>query len=162
VTIDQIIHSVLDEEGGIKDVGDGKGVTRFGQTPQWLSDNGFKPPETRDEAGINYAVWMGRTKLMRVCERDWYVGWLVTDFSVHGGEHAAARILQKALNVPADGIIGPKTLAAIPVDSVKFRRKLLAAFNTNYYRLLGSKQVDRRESAGGWGNRIARKIEALP
>jgi lysozyme family protein len=162
MTIDQIIQSVLDEEGGIKDVGDGKGLTRYGQTPQWLSDNGFKKPESRDEAGINYAVWMGRTKLMRVCERDWYVGWLVTDFGVHGGEHASARILQKALGVVVDGLIGPKTLGAIPIDSTKFRRKLLAAFNSEYYRLLGSDKVDRRQWANGWGNRIARKIEALP
>lgn len=41
------------------------------------------------------------------------IDYLYFDMSVNGGPHRAAVILQKSLGVVADGVLGPKTLAAL-------------------------------------------------
>jgi lysozyme family protein len=92
MTIDQIIERILDHEGGIKDVGDGKGVTRFGQTPGWLSEHGLPKPYTPEEAGINYAVVFERFRIADVIRKDWFVGYVLADMAVHFGEGTAIRV----------------------------------------------------------------------
>lgn len=81
--VDAAIARILEDEGGVQDVGDGKGVTRYGQTQLWLDDNGFVPPTSVADAAMNYATWMERTRLADLCARDALVGYLVTDWAVH-------------------------------------------------------------------------------
>ena len=63
-----IIDKILQREGGVADVGDGKGVTRFGQTPEWLETFGLEPPQTRADAAVNYHSWLDRTGLIGLCD----------------------------------------------------------------------------------------------
>lgn len=162
MTVDDVIGKVLDDEGGIKDVGDGKGVTRFGMTPQFLSDHGLTPPTTRAEAHTNYAIWLGRIGVTAVIQRDGYVGWLLADMCVHHGATQAVKILQRTLGVPDDGKLGPQTINAVPVNSPHFAKRLVAARVRFYGELLASEAVDRRRWAKGWLNRVSRQIEAIP
>jgi hypothetical protein len=61
--LDALIERLLDREGGVADVGDGKGITRFGQTPEWLEQFGLPAPTTRAEAAVNYKRWLDLVKL---------------------------------------------------------------------------------------------------
>jgi lysozyme family protein len=162
MTIDDVIGKILDHEGGIADVGDGKGITRFGQTPQWLKTHCLPKPYSPEEAGINYAVVFERFRIADVIRKDWFTGYVLADMAVHFGEGAAIRCLQEALGVSADGVIGPKTLAALPSDSTHFRIKFLAAKGRRLGRLLESEKIDRREFAAGWTDRHMDQLEMLP
>jgi len=158
------IEAILQSEGGIADVHDGKGETRFGQTPSWLETHGLPKPANADQAFANYALWMSRLKLDALCALDEWTGYLVTDMAVHFGEVTAIRTLQRALGVKDDGVIGPHTLAryqAVAGTRV-FRQKLLAQKGRAYGDLLASTSVDRRQWARGWMNRLAQQIEGMP
>lgn len=158
------IDRILQDEGGIKDVGDGKGVTRFGQTPTWLDDNGFVPPANAADAAVNYAAWMTRFQFDRVSELDRFVGWMLADFAVHSGEREGVKGLQRALGVKDDGVLGPITLQAVRVaaGSHLLARKLLSQRMRYVGKLLGSDKTDRRKWAHGWLNRLADHVEELP
>jgi lysozyme family protein len=161
--VDQVIADLLEDEGGVKDVGDGKGITRWGQTPGWLQDHGFVPPTSAADAAVNYGRWMKQTRLAELCGRDAYIGWVVTDFAVLSGVVTAVTALQRACNVAADGALGPVTLAAVtPERSARIARRLLQIKVETFGALVSSKKVDRREWARGWFNRIGRQIVRLP
>lgn len=163
-TVQRVVEKILDAEGGISDVGDGKGVTRFGQTPQWLTDNGLPKPETREDALHNYGVWMQRFKLSDLCEVDEWAGWIVADTATNFGERTAIKMLQRALAVIADGVIGRETLHRFTsvAGTRTFRTRLLASKGRAYGDLLASELPDRRKFARGWMNRLGEQIESLP
>jgi lysozyme family protein len=155
-----VIARILLREGGVADVGDGKGATSYGQTPGWLADWGFQTPENDVQAAVNYRRWMQLLRLDQVCELDLELGDGVADFAVHSGHTESIRALQRAVNVPADGVIGPATLAAIQKapqgTAVRFECQRLRFVG----KLLGSKKIDRRKYASGWCNRLADRIES--
>lgn len=163
MTTADVIQKILDDEGGIADVGDGKGVTAFGQTPDWIKDNGFPAPTSRDQAGQNYAQWMVKTRLLDVCQIDGFIGWVVTDMAVHFGLSTAVKVLQRSLGVTADGVIGPQTLNALDhANAHQFARTIVAAKGVEYGRVLSNPAKDNRPYAKGWLTRLGRQIQALP
>lgn len=159
----QVIDRILDFEGGIADVGDGVGVTRFGQTDAWLEKYGFARPKDRGEAAWNYEAWMVVERLDKVCAIDASVGFVVTNWAVHAGEKAAIRGLQTVLDVEPDGRIGPITLRALRDTEPHWRVAMfvLAAQARHYGSLLGSPSTDRRKWARGWLNRLATVLEQV-
>ena len=97
---DEIIRRILDREGGVADVGDGKGVTRWGQTPGWLSDFDLPTPTNEAEAAENYATWLRVTGLERLLQpRADALADTVIDLAVHSGHVTAIKSLQKAVGV---------------------------------------------------------------
>ncbi|SFL93699.1 glycoside hydrolase family 108 protein [Nitrosomonas communis] len=84
---------------------------------------------------------------------------LLVDSGVHSDPRTAVHWLQTALSVVADGVIGPKTLAAIAAtDQNKLYRKVLAARVRHLGRLITN---DPKQSvfAAGWMNRMAEFVE---
>jgi lysozyme family protein len=157
------ITRILAHEGGIADVGDGMGVTRFGQAPAWLEEWGLPIPADAREAALNYGEWMGRTGLADLCDVDDDLGYLVTDWAVHSGLRVAVQALQRLVGVSADGVIGPLTLAAVEAaHRRRLVRQVVGAQARFFGALLASDTVDRRKWARGWLNRLADKIEAIP
>lgn len=157
------ITRILAHEGGIADVGDGMGVTRFGQTPAWLEQWGLPIPTDAREAALNYAEWMGRIGLADLCDIDGDLGYLVTDWAVHSGHQTAIRELQRLVGVATDGVIGPITLAAVEQAGRRMLiRRFVGARGRHLGSLLASETVDRRKWARGWLNRLADLIEAIP
>lgn len=157
-----ILTRVIAREGGIADVGDGSGLTRFGQTPAWLRTFGFAPPTTADEALANYQTWLVRTRLIGLCDAPDVLADAVIDWAVNAGHTTAIAALQRALGVHVDGILGPETQAAIEradrrrigarvvAAKVRFRGVLIAGNPANYAKF-----------ARGWLTRDAEQIEAL-
>lgn len=108
--IGYVIAKILSDEGGIADVGDGKGLTSHGQTPDWLKRYGLPFPETPAQAATNYERWLEITRIDAVVGWDVTVGHLVADWAIHSGETPAVRALQRAIGVTPDGRLGPVTL----------------------------------------------------
>lgn len=167
-TIDQrtralaIIDTVFGFEGGVADVGDGKGVTRWGQTPAWLKRWGLPIPTTRDEARSNYLRWLELSRLVALCAHDGPLALIVIDWCVHSGETIPIRAMQHALGVTADGIIGPKTIAALEAaDRNAIARKVLARRVAHGTKLVSDYPQDYQRYVEGWGNRWAELIERL-
>lgn len=111
--VDEIIAKIISREGGVADVGDGKGVTRWGQTPRWLTDFNLPIPTDATEAAENYAEWLRVTGLEALISRGVLLADVVIDWAVHSGHVTAIKALQGVLGVTADGMIGPQTLTAI-------------------------------------------------
>lgn len=161
--LDIVIGYILEREGGIADVGDGKGVTRWGQTAGWLQQFGLPTPTTREEAAANYARWAARTRIAEIIYWDPSVGDLVADFAIHSGEGEGIAALQRAIGVADDGVIGPVTLNALRCTNPESVAKKVLAERTRFLGgLLASTKTDRRKWARGWLNRIAAQIESLP
>jgi lysozyme family protein len=81
----------------------------------------------------------------------------VFDFAVNAGPGRSAKILQTAVGVPADGAIGPITLAAVNAqDPVELIEKFSQA-KEDFYRSLNTFETFGK----GWLNRVsAVKIKA--
>jgi lysozyme family protein len=85
------------------------------------------------------------------------IDYLVFDFAVNAGVGRSAKILQTAVGVPADGGIGPITLAAVKAqDPAELVQKFSDAKET-FYRSLNTFDTFGK----GWLNRVAAvKIKA--
>lgn len=157
-----ILNRVLDDEGGIGQVAGEAWVTRFGQTPQWLQDFGFTAPETRDEAMANYKTWLVRTRLIGLCDEPDSLAWGVIDWAVNSGHRPAIVALQRALGVPADGVLGPETQQALEQsDRLHAAARVVAARARHYGKIVTGDAARYGRYAHGWMNRLAGHIEAL-
>ena len=160
---DVLITRVLEAEGGVKDIGDGAGVTRYGQTPRWLRQFGLPVPTTPAEAAANYRTWLNRTGLIGLCDMPDLFALAVIDWAVNSGHQVAIRSLQRQVGAQPDGIWGPETQAA--VDRFTRRQAAAAAVVADRARFFGriitDDPADHAQWAAGWMNRLARQIEQL-
>lgn len=157
-----LIGRVLAREGGVADIGDGEGVTRFGQTPNWLLHYGLQPPKTQADAASNYRIWLVRTGLIGACDyADDFADSLI-DFAVNSGHRVAITNMQRALGVKADGIWGPETQSVVDVINRPLAaRRMLAARLRFLGQIITRNPTDHARFARGWMNRIAGQIESL-
>ena len=159
-----VIDRVLLHEGGVADVGDGKGTTYFGQTLDWLATFGLPIPDSREAAKLNYALWLKKTGLDSVCEADPALGAAVVDWAVHSGHVVAVKALQRALNVAADGRMGPDTRHALFANTPAGYRRVLVAVYAERLQFLGraitNNPGELSRYAAGWMNRMAANIRA--
>lgn len=112
------LAEVLRHEGGfVQHPADPGGATKHGITRATLSRFRGRPVSvedvralTREEAGTIYRrlYW----EPIRGAELPAGIDLALFDFAVNSGPDRAVRRLQDVLGVPADGIVGPRTLAA--------------------------------------------------
>lgn len=76
------------------------------------------------------------------------------DFAINAGKSRAVKELQQVAGVPDDGIIGPKTIAAVKVMEVNDVLLMLAAERLKFYTSLST--WDRYGK--GWTNRVAENL----
>lgn len=157
-----LIGRVLAREGGVADVGDGQGVTRFGQTPNWLLHYGLTAPKDQGEAAANYRIWLVRTGLIGACDyADDFADSLI-DFAVNSGHRVAITNLQRVLRIQADGIWGPETQAAVDIiDRPAVARRMLGSRLRFLGQIISRNPNQHAQFASGWMSRIAGQVEAL-
>ena len=165
--MDPIIEAVLEREGGLTDdSADRGGLTNWGITVPFLARyerRDVSPDEihglTRERAGEIYTWFMDVTNIGDI--EDEALRGVVFDAAVHHGESAAIAMLQRAIHVDDDGVIGPKTLAALE----GFDGTVLAVHVcTQRVRLFGRIVVNNPSQAkflNGWLNRACAQIEDL-
>jgi len=122
MTADEIIDEIIRREGGYTDhASDKGGPTNFGITAATLGAwrklgrpasraevKALKEPEAR---AICQARYITDPRFDKVPAPD--LRGLLVDFGVHSGQARAVKALQRAVDVPIDGVLGPKTLAAL-------------------------------------------------
>jgi lysozyme family protein len=86
---------------------------------------------------------------------------VVLDAAVNHGPGQAIRQLQRALGCPADGILGPNTLAAIPYLEPRRVAIRQLAQRARFYGKLISADHSQAEFAEGWSNRLAELMESV-
>lgn len=157
-----IVTRVIAREGGVADVQDGKGITRWGQTPGWLATFGFDVPKTVTEAAQNYLTWLVRTRLIGVCDYPDAFADAVIDWAVNSGHRPVIQDLQRTFGLQADGVLGPETQTRIEAcDRPKMARLMLGSRMRFLGRLITSQPDRQARWAAGWMNRVATQVEAL-
>lgn len=156
MTFDEAFTRLLGSEGGYSDhKADPGGKTQFGITEAVARAHGFTGDMrtlTRDEAKRIYRAdyW----EPVRADELPQQVRYDVFDGAVNSGVKQSVKWLQRAAGVTDDGIIGPKTLAAVHAlapDRVAKRY--------NGHRLRFMKDLKNWPSfSRGWADRIASNL----
>jgi lysozyme family protein len=169
--IDALLDDVLRREGGCVDhPADRGGPTKFGITATTLGDwrrlgraataqeiAALTPDEARAIYRRRYIADPGFEGIKHPPLLA-----LLVDAGVHSGPKRAVEWLQTALGVSADGVLGPRTRAAlIGADPVVLYRRVLAARLRFLGRLITQ---DRRQAAfaAGWMARLAEWVEVAP
>lgn len=176
-TIDQLITELINREGGSKytdDPADAGGPTKYGVTQGALAKwrghpvsaddvKNLQEPEARAIYKHNYIIEPGYDELSdpRLVEQ-------LIDAGVNHGTGSAIKMLQRAIGVPADGVMGPKTVAqANRMNQNEVIIRFVARRSRFYGAILSlagktgkarQQALDNRKFAAGWFNRVADMI----
>ena len=171
MTDDVVIERIIAREGGFVDhPSDRGGPTRWGITRDTLERwRGFVVTTedvaqlTKDEAKqilrFRYIVQPGFDHL-----DDDRLRAIVVDAAVHSGPRQATILLQRALDVDDDGVLGPVTLAAANGLDDDALRGVLVRTLTERLRFLVElvvKSPDQLAFLKGWTERVVLQIEAV-
>ncbi|MDB2325275.1 hypothetical protein N9W44_06930 [Alphaproteobacteria bacterium] len=150
--IEKCLHMLARHEGGyVDDKADSGGPTDWGiSTPVYEAWIGHEV-SAEEMAAIPYAVAekIYRQEYWEVVHGDELpsgVDWAVFDWAVNAGPSGAAKGLQNAVSVVADGIIGPQTIAATHAEQPNKIIDKIAVLREAQYR--GSKSFNTYKK--GW------------
>lgn len=170
MTDDDIIRDILAREGGYVDRPEDRGgPTKYGITLATLSGWRKRQVTAADVQALTEAEAWDIYRHRYIGEPgfatlgDVRLRALLVDSGVHSGPKNAVRFLQRALGVPADGVLGPVTRAAI--WQVEPRKLWLTVFAERLQfigRLISNDLTDadrdgipdNAEFAAGWLNRL--------
>lgn len=182
MTNDEIITQVLKDEGWDKftqNPADPGGATKWGITVPALTDcwldratTHSPTPEdikalTETDARDFYGWLMAKSNVAKIANDT--LRWFVFDACVHTGQKQGVKLLQRALGVPDDGVLGPVTLAATPYLNSDKLCRLFAVEQMLFYGRLAAKNLtdadkdgvpDQLEFLPGYLNRLAEKMRA--
>jgi len=162
-----ILFRLLNREGGyVNDASDRGGATKFGITAKtlgsWLGLGEAATPQrvsqlTAEEAlDIYYAKYMVEPGISSIKEP--LVLELVVDAAAHSGVTRSVKWLQRALDVPVDGVLGPVTQRAVESSDVRALCSKLLTLRLKFLGRLIAKSPDQAKFASGWLKRIAELI----
>lgn len=164
----EIIEKILETEGGFVDhPADKGGPTNFGITIGTLSDWLHKPATPKDIAALSRetAVEIYLAKYVDGPGFDSLAGsslrsvsrlkYLLVDMWVHHGPKRATLIIQKALNLPGDGIMGPKTMAKMRQGDTDIVFAKVLAERIRFFGRLIRNDPTQSVFAAGWFDRCA-------
>lgn len=146
--------ATVNHEGGyVNDPKDRGGETNLGISKRAYPNEDIKSM-TMDRAMFLYHrdYWDG------ICGEDLppTVAKELFDAAVNCGVTAAIRMLQRAIGVSADGIMGPVTLATTQAYNLNLLRRKFAAEMLDYYTSLPTWSTHGR----GWVRRVANKLRS--
>ena len=158
MNFDTAFALLLGHEGDFSDhPADKGGATRFGITEKVAREVGYKGDMRELPAELARRIYLERYwKPISADDLPPGVRYAVFDAAVNSGPHQAALWLQRALGVQADGVIGPKTLAAAYAQDVHALRARLLAQRLRFMAALPNWPAFSR----GWARRVADLMEA--
>lgn len=158
---------VLLDEGGVADVGDGKGKTAFGQTPEWLFHHNLKEPTTHAEARQNYLTVLRHYGVVRLPVTSIGLAYAIATVMVHTGENRGIRFLQEAINeahyqkIQVDGIIGPQTIEGLRVSDESRLATYIVASYVEFLADVVAANPARQKFLRGWMRRAMRVLRRV-
>ena len=157
---------ILKHEGGyVNDPLDSGGRTNLGVTQRvWEEFVGHPVTEadmkalTPEKIAPMYKLKYWNPSYCEVLPKG--LDYVVFDFAVNAGTGRSVKTLQQAIGCVADGVIGPKTMAAINDANPK---DLIAKFSdarADFYQGIVARKPDQARFIKGWLNRVedARKL----
>lgn len=160
MTTDELIDGILQREGGYSDrATDRGGVTNFGITAktlgQWrrlgrVASRAEVVALTADEARQIYRAWY--VKPFDTVPFD-EIRAQLADIAVTSGQLQAMTLLQRALGVEPDGVLGPRTRAALAATPWRLTNMALVALRVRGMAVDAEQHPEQRESLRGWVNR---------
>ena len=157
MNFDQAFDILLKYEGGFSDhAADPGGKTRFGITEAVAREAGYRGDMRELPLDLAKRIYKDRYwDAVRAEELPEAIRYAVFDAAVNSGPRQAILWLQRAVGVKDDGIIGPKTLAAVhAADPERLLRRFLSQrlrFMTNL--------PNWSSFSRGWARRIADLME---
>ena len=157
---DECLKRILKHEGGYSnDPLDSGGRTNLGVTQRvWEEFVGHPVTEadmkalTPQKVGSMYKLKYWNPSYCEVLPKG--LDYVVFDFAVNAGTGRSVKTLQQAIGCVADGVIGPKTMAAINDANPK---DLIAKFSdarADFYQGIVARKPDQARFIRGWLNRV--------
>lgn len=112
---DKIFERLMKHEGGyVNHPSDPGGETMYGVTKRVAQAHGYfgdmrKLPKSLAKQITEQSYY----KAVKGDQLDRLIAWQLTDAAYNHGNRQAVKFLQRAVGVTADGLIGPRTLAAV-------------------------------------------------
>jgi lysozyme family protein len=163
---EECLKRILKHEGGVSnDPLDRGGFTNLGVTKRvWEEFVGHSVSEadmralTLEKVGSMYKLKYWNPSYCEVLPKG--LDYVVFDFAVNAGTGRSVKTLQQAIGCVSDGVIGPKTMAAINDAEPK---NLIAKFSNaraDFYQGIVTRKPDQARFIKGWLNRVedARKL----
>jgi lysozyme family protein len=157
---EECLKRILKHEGGfVNDPLDSGGMTNLGVTKRvWEEFVGHPVSEadmralTPEKVGKLYKQRYWNSAYCEVLPKG--LDYVVFDFAINAGTGRSVKTLQSAIGVVADGVIGPRTMAAINGANAK---DLVAKFSdarTDFYQGIVARKPDQARFIRGWLNRV--------
>jgi lysozyme family protein len=168
MTDEDIIGGIIKREGGFVDnPADPGGATKYGITLRTLENwRGYKINAADVEALTEAEAWkiyrrryLEDTHIEKIPNAELRA--VVLDAAVNHGPGTAVAMLQRALGVTDDGILGPNTLAAIPYLEPRRVAIRQLAQRARFYGKIIAADHSQAVFAGGWANRLAELMESV-
>ena len=158
MTFDDCFARLLGHEGGFSDhAADPGGQTRFGITEAVAREVGYRGDMRDLPLALAKRIYLDRYwQSVRADELPDGIRSAVFDAAVNSGPRQSVLWLQRALEVTADGILGPMTLAAAHAADPSDLRCRLLAQRLRFMTSLPNWPAFSR----GWARRIADLMEA--
>lgn len=168
--IDEIITDILKAEGWdayTDHPADRGGPTKWGITLEAWQDYLGKPVTASNVCGITesearlfyhrkYIIEPRYDKIIST-----FLMAMTVDAAVNHGPRRATKWLQRAVGAAQDGVLGPKTLAAVNYkDDIVVALKFLS-YRVKFYGYLVTRDPSQAVFAHGWNNRAAKWLERL-
>ena len=149
---------MLGHEGGFSDhAADPGGKTRYGITEAVASEVGYRGDMRELPLDLAKRIYMERYwRPVRADELPAGVRYAVFDAAVNSGPGQAVKWLQRAAGVADDGVLGPKTMAAVNALNADSLRSKILAQRLRFMSSLPNWPAFSR----GWSRRIADLMEA--
>lgn len=159
---DGVVDWIMKEEGGVADVGDGAGLTRWGQTEGWLLEYALPAPNSPSQAKANYLSWLDLARIGPVIDASTLVGLVTADFAINSGASVAIKALQAVLGVKVDAQVGPVTLGALGASwAVQTAILVLSARQERNGGLITAHPDHFARWAHNWASRYGRQFRLL-
>lgn len=154
---DEAFHHLLGHEGGyVNHPDDPGGETNWGVTKVVARQHGYEGFMKDMPVGVAKAIY--RKSYWDAVQADSLppaIRYAVFDAAVNSGVGTSVRWLQQAVGATPDGVLGPKTLAAInEVNSDGLLRRMLAKRLTAMTSMSGWPSFSK-----GWARRVATLLE---
>ena len=157
MNFDTAFALLLGHEGDFSDhPADPGGKTRYGVTEEVAREVGYKGDMRELPLDLAKRIYLERYwKPVRADDLPPGIRYATFDAAVNSGPAQATRWLQRALGVDADGLIGPKTLAAAYAQDMNALRLRMLAQRLRFMTNLANWPAFSR----GWARRIADLME---
>ena len=168
MTDEDVLSEILAREAGfVDDPLDKGGATNHGITQATLSAWRGKPVSVEDVKALGvsearsilrdrYLVKPGIDKLASPELRS-----AVLDWSVNSGPVNAIKVLQRAVDVPEDGVMGPLTIRTANAENGRKVAMLVHCQRLKFLGRLVTNNPTQAKFAAGWLNRVASQMETL-